>query len=51
MGEKGGGQWRAAAELAGGTVGGMLQAVVGHPLDTIKTRLQAQGVHYRWGSH
>jgi hypothetical protein len=33
--------WRAMQELAGGTVGGALQAIVGHPLDTIKTRLQS----------
>eukprot|EP00054_Salpingoeca_dolichothecata_P001578 m.19833 g.19833 ORF g.19833 m.19833 type:complete len:294 (+) comp12330_c0_seq1:60-941(+) len=31
------------AELLGGTVGGVLQAITGHPLDTIKVRLQSQG--------
>ena len=31
---------KTAVDLVGGTVGGALQAVVGHPLDTIKVRLQ-----------
>lgn len=32
---------RIAAELFGGTVGGVMQVIVGHPLDTIKIRLQS----------
>eukprot|EP01094_Clydonella_sp_ATCC50884_P001472 TRINITY_DN11094_c0_g1_i1.p1 TRINITY_DN11094_c0_g1~~TRINITY_DN11094_c0_g1_i1.p1 ORF type:complete len:288 (-),score=23.18 TRINITY_DN11094_c0_g1_i1:8-871(-) len=32
-----------ATDLVGGMVGGMAQAVTGHPLETIKARLQAQG--------
>ena len=31
---------KTTVDLMGGTVGGALQAVVGHPLDTIKVRLQ-----------
>eukprot|EP00123_Amoebidium_parasiticum_P008474 comp18833_c1_seq1/m.20832 comp18833_c1_seq1/g.20832 ORF comp18833_c1_seq1/g.20832 comp18833_c1_seq1/m.20832 type:complete len:303 (-) comp18833_c1_seq1:78-986(-) len=34
---------RTGADLLGGTVGGIFQALVGHPLDTIKVRLQNQG--------
>eukprot|EP01147_Barroeca_monosierra_P002699 gene2699-8115_t len=37
---------RVAAELAGGTVGGILQVLVGHPLDTIKVRMQSSN-YYR----
>merc|ERR1711900_51424 len=36
-----GGQ-RTALELLGGAVGGVAQAVVGHPLDLVKVRLQGQ---------
>jgi hypothetical protein len=32
---------RTVAELIGGTVGGVMQTAVGHPLDTIKIRLQS----------
>ena len=39
-------KWRTAAELLGGTVGGVAQAVSGHPLDTIKVRLQASNTAY-----
>lgn len=37
---------RSAAELLGGTVGGMMQVMVGHPLDTIKVRVQSKGLGY-----
>eukprot|EP01065_Artemidia_motanka_P007033 TRINITY_DN13456_c0_g1_i2.p1 TRINITY_DN13456_c0_g1~~TRINITY_DN13456_c0_g1_i2.p1 ORF type:complete len:314 (+),score=74.60 TRINITY_DN13456_c0_g1_i2:60-944(+) len=40
------GPWRALAEFAGGTVGGALQALVGHPLDLVKTRLQTDPGRY-----
>eukprot|EP00045_Choanoeca_perplexa_P021939 m.7878 g.7878 ORF g.7878 m.7878 type:complete len:296 (-) comp8962_c0_seq1:4-891(-) len=44
-------QHRLAAELAGGTVGGVMQVIVGHPLDTVKIRLQSeQGGKYYNGS-
>ncbi|EGD79839.1 hypothetical protein PTSG_10125 [Salpingoeca rosetta] len=42
-GDKGG---RLAAELLGGTVGGILQVLVGHPLDTVKVRMQSSS-YYR----
>lgn len=32
---------RFAVEMLGGTVGGVLQVIVGHPLDTMKVRLQS----------
>eukprot|EP00043_Microstomoeca_roanoka_P018569 m.200367 g.200367 ORF g.200367 m.200367 type:complete len:224 (+) comp16854_c3_seq1:199-870(+) len=37
---------RIAAELLGGTVGGVLQVIVGHPLDTVKVRMQSS-TYYR----
>eukprot|EP00730_Choanoeca_flexa_P014346 TRINITY_DN6244_c0_g1_i1.p1 TRINITY_DN6244_c0_g1~~TRINITY_DN6244_c0_g1_i1.p1 ORF type:complete len:297 (+),score=41.04 TRINITY_DN6244_c0_g1_i1:116-1006(+) len=42
---------RLFAELLGGTVGGVMQVIVGHPLDTVKIRLQSeQGGKYYKGS-
>lgn len=35
--------FRSAVDLIGGGVGGALLAIVGHPLDTVKSRLQNQG--------
>uniref|UniRef100_A0A7S4KHV2 Mitochondrial carrier protein n=1 Tax=Paramoeba aestuarina TaxID=180227 RepID=A0A7S4KHV2_9EUKA len=35
---------RVLADFAAGTVGGILQTFVGHPLDTIKVRLQTQKI-------
>mmetsp|Transcript_6226 Transcript_6226/g.8258 ORF Transcript_6226/g.8258 Transcript_6226/m.8258 type:complete len:293 (+) Transcript_6226:101-979(+) len=32
-----------SVELLGGTIGGVMQAFIGHPLDVIKTRLQSGG--------
>lgn len=36
------GEFRTAIELLGGGVGGVAQALVGHPLDLVKVRLQGQ---------
>eukprot|EP00124_Ichthyophonus_hoferi_P003431 Ihof_evm5s296 gene=Ihof_evmTU5s296 len=36
---------RVAADLMGGTIGGIFQVLIGHPLDTIKVRLQHQGTN------
>jgi len=38
----GGGGGGAIKDIFSGTVGGLLQVAVGHPLDTIKTRMQTQ---------
>ena len=35
----------ALKDIGAGTCGGIAQVVVGHPLDTIKVRLQAQSSH------
>src|SRR3989338_2500442 len=38
-------KWRnTAIDLLAGTTGGLFQLVVGHPLDTIKVRLQTQPI-------
>jgi len=42
-GQAGGGRRRVAIDLAAGTAGGVCQLLVGHPFDTLKTKLQSQG--------
>jgi len=34
---------QAVKDILSGTVGGFAQVAVGHPLDTVKTRMQMQG--------